>query len=95
MSKVKYKRAEFYFFSLFSFFQTISKSKSKEGLLEAFRVFDKTDDGFIAVRYGKSIYFKKKLIATVISQGEEVKAIMMSMGDKLSEEEYQEMVNTF
>merc|ERR1711983_192216 len=52
--------------------KTISKSKSKEGLLEAFRVFDKTDDGFIA--------------------GEEIKAIMMSMGDKLSEEEYQEMM---
>ena len=43
---------------IFSFFQTISKSKSKEGLLEAFRVFDKTDDGFIAVRYWKSILRK-------------------------------------
>ena len=59
--------------------------------MEAFRVFDKTDDGFIAVRYWKSILRKN----IQHSQGEEVKAIMMSMGDKLTEEEYEEMVNTF
>ena len=61
-------------------------------MLEAFRVFDKEDRGFISVRIE---CFKTNLSTLGNFQLGEFKSIMVCMGDKLSEEEFNKLVNVF
>ena len=78
--------------------QILTKSKSSSGLLEAFRLFDKEDCGYIMVRRHSTmtLYLLRKWNEiNLFVEVEDFKIMMTQMGgETFSDDEFEKMVKT-